>query len=256
MKTNAGKGHILKQQKQTIWFENIKAGKLWALSGSGSTSLVRRVCQFSHENGKTLIFRVIGCLFIQPTAYVSLISFWHEVNQLCDHKVPEHFPNPMIRKAKTKPALALSKSSLELLLSKLAIIQGRSLPLSLLNSDKKVNSIHYFNRISWYLVFGVKLYPFPCLSWKTKNITQKWNSWICFLRLKFKRNKAIPHTILGKTILLTDQSTSFCFLIWGTTIKHGSQENTMTIQLQLQEFETSLVIHIILLQSHTTVQST
>ena len=30
----------------------------------------------------------------------------------------------------------------------------------------------------------------------------------------------------------------------------------MTIQLQLQEFETSLVIHIILLQSHTTVQST
>ena len=30
----------------------------------------------------------------------------------------------------------------------------------------------------------------------------------------------------------------------------------MTIQLQLQEFETSLFIHIILLQIHTTVQST
>lgn len=53
----------------------------------------------------------------------------------------------------------------------------------------------------------------------------------------------------GKIILLTYQSTSFCFLIWGTTIKHGSQENTMTIQLQLQEFETSLIVHTILATS-------
>ena len=116
MKTNAGKGHILKQ-KQSIWFENIKAGKLWALSGSGSTSLARRVWIFTWKWQNTNLQSNRLSVYTTDCMCKSHIFFWHEVNQLCYHKVPEHFRNLMILKVKTKSALALSKSSLELVSS-------------------------------------------------------------------------------------------------------------------------------------------